>query len=147
MVLLFILIALVLGVFLPIQAGVNAQLRLWIGHPIHAALISFSVGTLVLFTSASVLRLPWPSVSHLGQAPWWIWLGGIFGAIYVSMAVILAPRLGAATLIGASVAGQLIGSLLLDHYGVIGYAVRPASIERLVGAGLLLIGVFLIQRF
>lgn len=147
MVLLFILIALVLGVFLPIQAGVNAQLRLWIGHPIHAALISFSVGTLVLFTSASVLRLPWPSVSHLGQAPWWIWFGGIFGAIYVSMAVILAPRLGAATLIGASVAGQLIGSLLLDHYGVIGYAVRPASIERLVGAGLLLIGVFLIQRF
>lgn len=147
MALLFVLIALAIGIVLPMQAGINAQLRIWVGHPIHAALISFSVGTLALFASASALRLPWPSVSHLGQAPWWAWLGGLLGAIYVSMAVILAPRLGAATLIGASVAGQLVGSLLLDHYGVVGYAVRPLSVERIIGVALLLVGVLLIQRF
>ena len=144
---LLVLMALAVGIVLPMQAGINSQLRIWVGHPIQAALISFSVGTLVLITSAAALRLPWPSVSHLGQAPWWVWLGGLFGATYVSMAVVLAPRLGAAALIGASVAGQLIGSLLLDHYGVVGYAVRPVSMERIVGVVLLLTGVLLIQRF
>ena len=114
MALFLVLIALTVGVVLPAQAGINAQLRIWLGHPIQAALVSFTVGTLVLFASSLALRLSWPSVDHLGSAPWWVWVGGIFGATYVSMAVVLAPRLGAATLIGASVAGQLIGSLLLD---------------------------------
>jgi transporter family-2 protein len=147
MALFLVLIALTVGVVLPAQAGINAQLRIWLGHPIQAALVSFTVGTLVLFASSLALRLSWPSVDHLGSAPWWVWVGGIFGATYVSMAVVLAPRLGAATLIGASVAGQLIGSLLLDHYGAVGYTVRPISPERIVGAGLLLVGVFLIQKF
>jgi len=147
MVLLLVSIALSIGIVLPMQAGINAQLRVWVGHPIHAALISFSVGTLALLASATVLRLPWPNVAYLGQAPWWVWLGGLLGATYVSIAIVLAPQLGATTLIGASVAGQFIGSLLLDHYGVIGYAVRPVSVERIIGVALLIVGVLLIQRF
>jgi transporter family-2 protein len=142
-----VLIALTVGVVLPAQAGINSQLRVWLGHPIQAALVSFTVGALALATISVALRLSWPSVDHVGAAPWWVWVGGIFGATYVSMAVVLAPRLGAATLIGASVAGQLVGSLLMDHYGAVGYAVRPLSPERIVGAGLLLLGVFLIQKF
>lgn len=147
MALFLVLIALTVGVVLPAQAGINAQLRVWLGHPIQAALVSFAVGTLVLFAASLSLRLSWPSVEHISGAPPWVWVGGIFGATYVSMAVVLAPRLGAATLIGASVAGQLVGSLLMDHYGAVGYAVRPLSPERIVGAGLLLVGVFLIQKF
>jgi transporter family-2 protein len=147
MALFLVLIALTVGVVLPAQAGINAQLRVWLGHPIQAALVSFAVGTLVLFAASLALRLSWPSVEHISGAPPWVWVGGIFGATYVSMAVVLAPRLGAATLIGASVAGQLVGSLLMDHYGAVGYAVRPLSPERIVGAGLLLVGVFLIHKF
>jgi len=57
------------------------------------------------------------------------------------------PRIGAATLLGVSVAGQMLVSLLLDHYGLIGYPVHPVSAWRIVGAALLLAGVWLIQRF
>ena len=91
-----VLIALTVGVVLPAQAGINSQLRVWLGHPIQAALVSFTVGALALATISVALRLSWPSVDHVGAAPWWVWVGGIFGATYVSMAVVLAPRLGAA---------------------------------------------------
>ena len=73
--------------------------------------------------------------------------GGICGAFYIVMTILLAPRLGAATLIGVSVTGQMLASLILDHYGLIGYPVHPVNVWRLAGAGLLLGGLVLIQHF
>ena len=142
-----VFVALGIGLLLPLQAGVNAQLRLWVPHPVIAALISFAVGSLTLALASLVLRLSWISGWRLGQAPWWVWIGGILGANYVLMAIILAPRLGAATLIGLTVTGQMLASLVLDHFGLIGYPVHPASAGRIVGSALLLMGVILIQRF
>ena len=143
---LLLMVALGIGVFLPLQAGINAELRLWLGHPLQAALISFSVGTVALVVLNLGLRIPFGGPQPLSGAPWWVWLGGLLGAVYVSMTIVLAPRLGAAAMLGAAMTGQLIGSLLLDHYGAVGYAVRPISIERIAGAALLLAGVLLIQR-
>ena len=91
--------------------------------------------------------LPLPQMAKLSSAPWWVWMGGLCGANYIVIAILLAPRLGAATLIAVSVAGQMFVSLLLDHYGLIGYPVHPVSAWRIVGTGLLLVGVALIQRF
>jgi transporter family-2 protein len=144
--LLLVVTALVIGVALPLQAGINAELRTWLGHPLQAALVSFAVGTTALFVLVVSLGLSWSGVSSVGRAPWWVWFGGLLGATYVSLTVVLAPRLGAATMIGAVMAGQLIGSLLMDHYGIVGYSVRSISIERLLGAALLVAGVMLIQR-
>lgn len=144
---LLVVVALGIGLLLPLQAGVNAQLRLWVPHPVIAALISFAVGSFTLLVASFVLRTGWVSGSRLAQAPWWVWIGGILGANYVLMAIILAPRLGAASLIGLTVTGQMLASLVLDHFGLIGYPVHPASAGRLVGSALLLLGVFLIQRF
>ena len=146
MAIVLLLVALGIGVALPLQAGINAELRLWLGHPLQAALVSFTMGTLSLLLLVLVLRVGFTPVEPLARAPWWIWFGGLLGALYVSMTVILAPRLGAATMLGAAMAGQLIGSLLMDHYGLVGYSVRTISVERLAGAGLLLLGVALIQR-
>ena len=143
---LLLIVALGIGVFLPLQAGINAELRLWLGHPLQAALISFTVGTIALVVLNLGLRMPFGGDQPLGGAPWWVWLGGLLGAVYVSMTIVLAPRLGAAAMLGAVMTGQLVGSLLLDHYGVVGYPVRPISIERLGGAVLLLAGVLMIQR-
>ena len=81
------------------------------------------------------------------SAPWWLWTGGIFGANYVLVALILAPRLGAATLIGLTVTGQMISSVVLDHFGLVGYPLHPITAGRLVGSVLLLLGTTLIQRF
>jgi transporter family-2 protein len=142
----FLLLALAAGVLLPVQAGLNAQLRSALGSPIAAALVSFLVGTAGLATIALLLRTPLP----LGRA-WtatspWLWSGGLIGAVYVLAAIVLAPRLGAATLIAAVVAGQMITSLVLDHYGLVGFPVHSMTLVRLLGAGLVIAGVILIQH-
>ncbi len=143
---LFLLLALAAGVLLPVQAGLNAQLRAALGSPVAAALVSFLVGTAGLASVALLLRTPLP----LGRA-WaitspWQWSGGLIGAVYVLAAIVLAPRLGAATLIAAVVAGQMITSLVLDQYGLVGFPVHSLTPVRLLGAVLVIAGVILIQR-
>jgi transporter family-2 protein len=144
---LLLLSALVAGMLLPVQNGINAELRLVVGHPILAATIQFIGGTIALVVVSIAMRVPLPETGKLSAAPWWVWLGGLCGAAYIITALLLAPRLGAATLMAVSVAGQLLVSLILDHFGLIGYPLHPVNAWRLVGAGLLLAGVGLIQRF
>jgi transporter family-2 protein len=102
----FILLALVAGFCLPTQAGINTQLNLWSQSAILAATISFAVGTIGLLIYALCLRIPWPAVGTITHHPWWIWIGGLLGAFLVASTVVLAPRLGAASMIALIVAGQ-----------------------------------------
>jgi transporter family-2 protein len=146
MLLMFIVVALLIGMLLPLQAGINAQLRDVLGHPVLAALISFTVGTAVLIGATFLMRAPWSGLARLPETPWTLWTGGAIGATYVFTAIILAPRLGAATLIALTVTGQMVGSLVIDHYGLAGYPVHPISIWRIIGGALLMAGVALIQR-
>ena len=143
---LFLLLALAAGVLLPVQAGLNAQLRSALGSPVAAALVSFLVGTAGLATVAVLLRTPLLlGRAWAGTTPWQ-WGGGLIGAVYVLAAIVLAPRLGAATLIAAVVAGQMITALVLDHYGLVGFPVHALTPVRLLGAALVIAGVILIQR-
>ena len=143
---LFLLLALAAGVLLPVQAGLNAQLRSALGSPVAAALISFVVGTAGLTTIALLLRTPLPLGRAWAVTTPWQWAGGLIGAAYVLAAVVLAPRLGAATLIAAVVAGQMLSSLVLDQYGLVGFSVHSLTPIRLIGAVLVIAGVILIQR-
>lgn len=143
---LLILAAIAVGLVLPLQTGINAQLRLALGHPLAAALVSFLVGTIVLAAAVLMLRVPLPLERAAGQTNWWLWTGGALGALYIFVAVVLAPRLGAATLIASIVAGQMLASLLLDQFGWVGFAPHPISPARLVGALLVIAGVVLIRR-
>ena len=141
-----LLIALLVGMALPLQSGINAQLRIGLGQPLLAALVSFGVGTVALALAALALRVTMPSTSQLGGIPLWQWTGGLIGAIYIFSAVLLAPRLGATTLVGAMVAGQMLGSLLYDQFGVVGYPVIPVTLRRLTGVVMILAGVWLVQQ-
>jgi len=139
------LLAIITGVALPVQAGVNTQLRGALGHPALAATVSFFVGTVALAAYVVAARLSIPA-GVLNRTLWWHWSGGLIGAFFIACAIILAPRLGAATLVGAIVAGQMVASLVLDHYGLVGYPQHPMNLWRLAGVALVLGGVFLIQR-
>lgn len=141
-----LLLAIVIGCLLPVQTGVNAELRTYLGDPVVTALVSFLVGTLGLLIAVLALRLPVPLVAAWSQSAWWQWTGGLLGALFIAAAVVLAPRMGAGTLIAAIVAGQMIGSLVLDHFGWVGFPEHPISALRLLGAGLIILGVALIQR-
>ena len=137
-----IFLALLAGAMLSVQVGVNNALRGALGHPLWASLTSFLVGTTVLFCATMALRLPAPTLS---KASLWMWTGGVLGAIYVSLSVALAPRLGAATLVGLIVAGQLVASIVVDHFGWLGFPSHPISPSRIAGAALLFAGVWLIK--
>jgi len=148
MYLLLPLLAFVVGMLLPFQAGINAQLKGFLGNPVQAALLSFTVGTTLLLVLTVIMRLPVPPGKILTGIPWWAWVGGGFcGAIYITMVILLTPQLGASTTFGLIIAGQLIMSIVLDHFGAVGFTVHPINPWRVVGAVLLIIGVLLIRRF
>jgi bacterial/archaeal transporter family-2 protein len=148
MVWVYLLISLLAGALMPLQAGVNAQLARWVGgSAAAAALVSFAVGTLGLFVYCVALRAEVPTWSVLASAPWWVWFGGLLGAVFVTAAASLAPRLGAATFISLAIAGQMLVSILLDQFALVGFASRPATPLRLLGALLLVAGVLLIRKF
>jgi len=144
---LIMLTALVAGALMPVQAGVNARLREFLGDPIMASLVSFCVGTVALLAFILVTRTPWPTMAAVSSAPVWSWFGGALGAFFVAVTVILAFKLGATGLMAWIIAGQLIASVLLDHTGAIGFAVREASWQRLVGVLLLLGGAVLVNEY
>ena len=144
---LYFLFAFVAGAMLPFQAGINAQLARWLHSPIRASFVSFLVGTIVLFVLSVVVWRPLPSGSRLAGAPWWVWIGGLLGAFYVAGTVVTAPRLGAATLIGLIVAGQAIASLVVDHFGMVGFTEHHATPGRIAGMALVVAGVTLVRVF
>ena len=134
------------GSTLGVQAGINSQLQLaWAKSPVLADFISFAVGTLGLLVYLLVMRVPLPALPD--KIVPWHWVGGLLGAFLVSVTVYVAPRLGAATMIALILAGQIGVSLVLDHFGLLGYAQKLISWQRLLGAVLVGVGVFLIRRF
>lgn len=141
----FVLLAVLVGLLLPVQAGVNAQLRLALGHPLTTALVSFLVGTIALGILVLVTGVPVPGSRAVAQVPGWQWIGGLLGAVFAA-AVILAPRLGAATMIASVVAGQMLASIVLDHFGWIGFPPHPVSGARVAGVALIVVGVVLLRK-
>jgi transporter family-2 protein len=127
------------------QQAVNANLRAEIGSLWWAGFISYLGGSLVMFAMAVALREPWPSLQAIQRSHLISWSGGLFGAIYIGISILLIPRLGAAMVIALIVAGQMIGSLAFDHFGVLGLPVHSLSLSRLLGAALLVFGVVLIR--
>jgi len=146
-ILFFIILALFAGFTIPTQAGINSQLNNWTHSPVLAATISFAVGTIGLTLYAFVMRIPLPAVATLSGQPWWIWSGGLLGAFFVASTIVLAPKLGATTMVALILAGQMIASLTLDHFGLLGYPVHPASVSRIIGVVMIVGGVALVRFF
>ena len=144
---LLLLFAFVAGAALPVQFSINAVLRGFVGGPAVAATISFFGGTLALIMVALALRESWPLVEAVARAPGWAWVGGLLGALYVLATIVVIPRLGAATTVGLILAGQVLASIVIDHFGLIRVLVHELNIPRLAGAVLIVIGVALVQRF
>jgi transporter family-2 protein len=145
-ILIFLMAAFATGLILPVQIGVNSSMGRWAGQTLAGAVVNFSTGLAILAAYLAVARPPMAPLSHWFTAPWYYWTGGLMGTLIVTSGLILAPRLGAATFIGVLIAGQLVGSMALDHHGWLGYPVIPFSWTRAVGAVFLLLGVFLIRR-
>jgi len=140
-----VLLVVLAGGMLALQAPTNAILARAGGSPVLAALISFAVGTIALFVVwlASGNR---PGAAPFGGLPWYAWLGGLYGAFFVAIAAFAAPRIGLASLITIGIAGQIVVALLLDHLGAFGLPREPVSVGRVLGALLVIAGVVLVRR-
>lgn len=147
MTLLYLLVAVAAGALVPIQAGINASLRLSLEHPVLAAITNFLVGLTLLVTFAALTRVPLPSTAQIAHAPWWCWIGGAMGATLVLSGVLLSHRLGAATFLGCIILGQLAASVVLDHFALVGYPQHSITLPRVAGLFLLAAGVYLIRRW
>lgn len=144
---LFVVLAIVSGAVLPVQVTLNARLGAGLGSPVFAALTNFLVGSVALIVFVLVSRLSLPVAVRLTQVPPLAWLGGLLGAFYVLMTVVLAPRLGTALLFGLVIVGQLLVSLVIDHFGLFGLPVHRASVLRALGVLLVAAGVYVFRRF
>lgn len=138
-------LACVCGFLLPFQAGANAEMARHAGGRFQGALANFAVGWVLLALIVLATRGSWPTRAALGAAPWWAWLGGAIGASYVAMTVFVAPRLGGVLMLGVAIVGQLVGSLVVDHFGLVGFPVREVTPGRAAGVVLLLGGAAMVR--
>ncbi|MBS1794379.1 MAG: DMT family transporter [Acidobacteria bacterium] len=143
----FIILALVAGMMMPTQAAINSKLAGYAGSPITAAFLSFAVGTLALFVYMLLTGVPLNSIGLATGAPLVAWIGGFLGAFFVSVMTTVVPRLGGALTFSLAIGGQMLATLLIDHFGVLGIPEKPINLYRVLGAALITVGVILIRQF
>lgn len=142
----WIILAFLSGAFLPIQAGLNARIGKAAQSPVHAALLSFLVGTAALITYIILTRQSF-SMAGLKAAPWYAWTGGLLGAFYVTIIVLAFPQLGPGLTFGLIVAGQMLLSLILEHFNILVAQPNPINLPRVLGMLLIIAGVIVIRKF
>jgi transporter family-2 protein len=139
------LLAVVVGVSLTVQTGLNMTLGRVLGSPLGATTINFAIGPATLLVCGLVApsRANWSAAGHV---PAWAWLGGMLGAAYVMTVTVVGPRLGALAMSTLVLAGQLGAALLVDRYGLLGFPRAGVTPVRLVGLGLVVVGAVLALR-
>jgi transporter family-2 protein len=146
MIFFLVLVTVLIGALMPFQAGINAELGRALRHPFLGAFYSFFSGTVVLAGLALVQRAPMTEFKRLTAINPLYLTGGLMGALFVGSSIFLIPRLGATTMIAAFVTGQLLMSVVIDHYGWLGLPAQPVSVIRVLGVLLLFVGLFLVVR-
>jgi transporter family-2 protein len=142
-----LIVAFVVGALLPIQAALNSKMGKAINNSILAAFISFAVGTIALCIYLLITKQSFQFVTAYKQAPWYAWLGGLLGTLYVAASIMVLPRLGVALTFSVVIVGQLIISMFMDHFGLLGVEVKPINLYRILGVVFLITGVILVRRF
>jgi len=140
---LFVAIA---GALTSVESGANAKLTAALGGPWWPAILFSATSGVVLAIIALFLAGPFPSAQFDG-VPWWAWIGGFISALYIVSMLVAPGILGAGLFTGLTVTAAIISSIALDHWGLVGFAVHPAGIGRLVGAALMVVGIVLVAVF
>jgi len=135
------------GMALPIQIGLNATVAKITSSAIFASCISFAVGTIAMFVIFLASRQPTPALSTISSVPNYAWIAGLLGAFYITISIVAAPKIGATMLVSLVFAGQMIGAIILDHYGAIGFPQHSINWGRVIGAIMIVSGVVLIRKF
>eukprot|EP01083_Nonionella_stella_P137520 418386_1 len=140
---LFSILSCILGCLVVLQSAINIELSSVVGSDVLSALISFSVGFLALVPMC-VPGTGWRVIVHSYrelQPPWWLFAGGLFGALFVFSTIMISPVIGFSLMFTANICGTLVGALLCDHFGFLGFTVHKMSRWKALGALLTISGV------
>ena len=142
----FMLLAAGAGLCIALQAAANNKFRQNIGEALWVAFFSICGTILTASLALLILRPTLPTLETFKSTQWWNWIGGPLGALIVLAGATLVRELGAAAFIALVVGGQLICSLLLDHFALMGLDEKTISPGK-VGGALLVIGGVLCIKF
>ncbi|MCQ4314124.1 DMT family transporter [Pseudomonas stutzeri] len=140
-----LVLPLIAGAFLPLQAGINGQVAKHLTSVMSAAMLSFAVGTVALAFVVLVQR-DMPSIQALKGLHWYHWCAGLLGMFFIATAAFAGPRIGALLFMALVLAGQLGMALLLDHFGWAGFRQSSISVGKVAGLVLIFGGVWMIRR-
>ena len=138
----------VAGVANAFQAGTNATLAKTLHQPFLAALLVIGISALTLAAAGLISgRLVWPGAAAVAEVPWWGWTGGLLSALLLMSQLFVANAVGAGSFLGIIVVAGTLSSLLIDHYGLVGFDVHALNPWRMIGGVLMAIGVLLVALF
>lgn len=146
---LYYILSFIAGISLSLQVGINGQLRKTVESPILSSFISFFIGALCLGSIYSISLLQGSSsisFQLIKNIRWWMLTGGVLGAFYIFSTIFASPKIGFANMFCLVICGQLLLSIFIDHFGLLGNEAYPINSQRIFGCLLLVIGVYLIQK-
>src|SRR5699024_10155935 len=138
------LIGIVMGMFSATQTAINGHLRIVLNSSVKAAFVSFFVVTISLIIIVTVIH-PNLSFQKNKDTPWWIWLGGFIGALFVLGNVYLVPKIGTGLAVVIVLVGLIVGSLLIDQFGWFNSTKNPITFAQIMSLLIMIFGVIIIR--
>lgn len=142
----FIILSLISGALIPVQASTNAAFSKVTGNAISTALVVFATGLLAVGVYALITRTPIPTIEQFRNAPVYGYAGGFIIAFYVILITIVVPKLGVGPAIGLIITGQVLSAVAIDHFGLFGATVRELDLKRIFGALLMIAGIYFVMK-
>ncbi|MDE3838679.1 hypothetical protein C0966_04650 [Bacillus methanolicus] len=131
---LFSFLALLGGIAIGLQAVINGGLGKKVGA-VEGAFISFAIGTLALFFV--VIFFGKGNISAVSNVPKWQLVGGLLGALYVFIMVLVVPKIGVTKASITVIAGQLLIGAVIDHFGLLGGIQVPLDFRKILAISML----------
>jgi len=139
-----ITIGIAIGIIVSFQTAVNSRLRSFIGSPYQASFVSFAIGTLFLAVITLLGHQSlWVSGTLLATQPWWIWIGGLLGVIFLTTNILLFPHIGAVQTAIMPILGQVIMGSIIDNFGWFSATKQPLTLIKIIGLLLALAGIII----
>ncbi|GAB5101121.1 DMT family transporter [Caballeronia sp. HLA56] len=135
------------GILQAAGAPINGELKGSLVNPWLASSVSFLLVSFLALALFCIQPTPLPTLDSLRNMKWWAPLGGIVGAVAVFAGLTLVQKVGVGALNGLTICANLVASVAIDHFGLIGVAEHPLTWLRMLGTLLMVAGVALVMRF
>ena len=138
-----VVIAIVGGITVVLQAQMIGLMEQKMGT-LESVFLTYGSGGLLI--SLILMAMRGGNLKEWVNVPWFALLAGVMGLVIIGTIGYIVPRLGLVTAFTILVATQFVGGALIDHWGLMGAEVRLLDLPKLIGIGVLLVGVWLIIR-